>query len=47
MRASIDVKSSGGETPLMMAIDEGNIHVMQLLFSQDQKPGCNGPSITL
>ena len=33
VRAAIDVQSSGGETPLMMAIDEGNIHVMRLLFS--------------
>ena len=45
--ADINAQSSGGETPLMMAIDEGNIHVMQLLFAQAQKPGGHGPDPSL
>ena len=37
----------GGETPLMMAVEEGNIHCMQLLFDQANKAGCRGPDTSI
>ena len=32
IRSFVDSQTRAGETPLMLAIEEGNLHVMQLLF---------------
>ena len=42
-RSFIDSQSRAKETPLMMAIDEGHVHVMHLMFNQLSVPGRRGP----
>ena len=38
IRSNVDAQSLGGETALMMAVDEGNLEVMQLLFVHNPDP---------
>jgi hypothetical protein len=37
----------GGETPLMMAVDEGHIHVMAILFDQINQEGREAADISI
>ena len=34
----MNVQSKGGESPLMLAVDEGNMEVMQLMFAHNPDP---------